>query len=216
VSPVLASFPLLLDGLRVTLQLAVGSVLLALVLGVLVAVLRVSPLPPLRFLGAAYVEFLRNTPLLAHMFFWVFGLPFIGIRLPEFSGALLALGFYTSAFVAEATRAGILSINKGQVEAARSLGLSYVQTMRRVILPQALSITVPPIGNLAIAATKNTSVASSVLVMDLMYQGQVINARTFATYETFALVGLLYLLLTVPLARGVSVLERRLTRYRAV
>jgi aspartate/glutamate/glutamine transport system permease protein len=216
VSLVLASFPQLLDGLRVTLQLAVGSVLLAMVLGVLVALLRVSPLPPLRFLGAAYVEFLRNTPLLAHMFFWVFGLPFIGIRLPEFSGALLALGFYTSAFVAEAMRAGILSISKGQVEAARSLGLSYGQTMRQVILPQALSITIPPLGNLAIAATKNTSVASSVLVTDLMYQGQVVNARTFATYETFALVGLLYLLLTVPLAHGVSVLERRLTRYRAV
>src|SRR6185503_13909513 len=119
----------------------------------LVAVLRVSPLPPLRFVGAAYVEFLRNTPLLAHMFFWVFGLPFVGIRLPEFTGALLALGFYTSAFVAEAVRAGILSINKGQIEASRSLGLSYGQTMRHVILPQALSITVPPLGNLAIAAT---------------------------------------------------------------
>jgi len=216
VSPVLASFPQLLDGLRVTLQLAVVSVLLALVLGVLVALLRVSPLPPLRLLGAAYVEFLRNTPLLAHMFFWVFGLPFIGIRLPEFTGALLALGFYTSAFVAEAMRAGILSINRGQVEAARSLGLTYGQTMRQVILPQALSITIPPLGNLAIAATKNTSVASSVLVMDLMYQGQIVNARTFATYETFAVVGALYLLLTVPLAHGVSVLERRLTRYRAV
>ena len=214
-SPVLASLPQLLDGLRVTLQLAVGSVLLALVLGVLVALLRVSPLPPLRLLGAAYVEFLRNTPLLAHMFFWVFGLPFIGIRLPEFTGALLALGFYTSAFVAEAMRAGILSINRGQVEAARSLGLSYGQTMRTVILPQALAITVPPLGNLAIAATKNTSVASSVLVMDLMYQGQIVNARTFATYETFAVVGVLYLLLTVPLAHGVGVLERRLTRYRA-
>jgi aspartate/glutamate/glutamine transport system permease protein len=214
-SPVLASLPLLLDGLRVTLQLAVGSLLLALTLGVLVAVLRVSPLAPLRLLGAAYVEFLRNTPLLAHMFFWVFGLPFIGIRLPEFTAALLALGFYTSAFVAEAVRAGILSINRGQIEASRSLGLAYIQTMRWVILPQALAITVPPLGNLAIAATKNTSIASSVLVMELMYQGQVVNARTFATYETFALVGLLYLVLTLPLARGVSALEARLTRFRS-
>jgi putative glutamine transport system permease protein len=213
-SPVLASLPLLLDGLRVTLQLAVGSVALALVLGVLVAVLRVGGPPPIRFIGAAYVEFLRNTPLLAHMFFWVFGLPFLGIRLPEFTGALLALGFYTSAFVAEAVRAGILSINRGQIEAARSLGLSYLQTMQRVVLPQALAITVPPLGNLTIAATKNTSVASSVLVMELMYQGQVVNARTFATFETFALVALLYLVLTVPLAHGVNVLEARLNRFR--
>ncbi|MFN0071889.1 MAG: amino acid ABC transporter permease [Chloroflexota bacterium] len=213
-SPVLASFPLLLDGLRVTLQLAVGGILIALVLGVVVAVLRVSPLPPLRFLGACYVEFLRNTPLLAHMFFWVFGLPFVGIRLPEFTGALLALGFYTSAFVAEAVRAGILSINRGQIEAARSLGLTYAQTMRQVTLPQALAITVPPLGNLAIAATKNTSVASAVLVTELMYQGQVVNARTFATYETFGLVGAMYLVLTLPLAKAVSMLEARLTRYR--
>src|SRR4051812_8906194 len=101
-SAVLQSLPLLLDGLRVTLPLALGGVALALVLGTLVAMLRVSPFAPLRFIGSAYVEFLRNTPLLAHMFFWVFGLPFIGIRLPEFVGALLALGFYTSAFVTEA------------------------------------------------------------------------------------------------------------------
>jgi aspartate/glutamate/glutamine transport system permease protein len=214
-SAVLASFPLLLEGLRVTLELAIGGVLLALVLGVLVALLRVSPIAPLRFLGAAYVEFLRNTPLLAHMFFWVFGLPFIGIRIPEFSAALMALGFYTSAFVVEAVRAGILSINRGQIEASRSLGLSYYKSMRWVILPQALAITVPPLGNLIIAATKNTSIASSVLVMDLMYQGQVVNARTFATYETFTLVGLLYLVLTVPLAHAVSALEARLTRFRS-
>lgn len=212
---VLNSLPLLLDGLRVTMQLAVGGILLALVAGVLVAVLRVSPLLPLRFIGGAYVEFLRNTPLLAQMFFWVFGLPFIGIRLTEFTGALLALGFYTSAFVAEAVRAGILSINKGQIEAARSLGLSYLATMRLVTLPQALAITVPPLGNLAIAATKNTSIASAVLVTDLMYQARVVDARTFATYETFAVVGVMYLALTLPLARLVSIIEARLTRYRS-
>lgn len=212
---VLQSLPLLLDGLRVTLLLALGGVSLSLVLGVLVAMLRVSPFAPLRFVGSAYVEFLRNTPLLAHMFFWVFGLPFIGIRLPEFTGALLALGFYTSAFVTEAVRAGIISISHGQIEASRSLGLTYMQTMRWVTMPQALAITVPPIGNLAIAATKNTSIASAVLVTDLMYQGQVVNARTFATYETFTVVGILYLVLTLPLAKLVSVLETRMTRYRS-
>jgi putative glutamine transport system permease protein len=211
---VLANFPLLLDGLKVTLQLAIGGVAIALVAGVFVAMLRVSPFLPLRVLGAAYVEFLRNTPLLAHMFFWVFGLPFIGIRLPEFTGALLALGFYTSAFVSEAVRAGIISISQGQIEAARSLGLSYLQTMRLVTLPQALAITVPPLGNLAIAATKNTSIASGVLVTDLMYQARVVDARTFATYETFTVVGILYLVLTLPLARLVNYLESRLTRYR--
>jgi putative glutamine transport system permease protein len=212
---VLANLPMLLDGLLATLQLAVGALLLSLALGLLIALFRVSPFHPLRLIGASYVEFLRNTPLLVHMFFWIFGLPFVGIRLPEFHGALFGLAFYTSAFVAEAIRAGILSINKGQIEAARSVGLTYLQTMRLVLLPQAFAITVPPLGNLVIAMTKNTSVASAVLVPELMYQAEVVNARTFATYETFIVVGLMYLSLTLPLSRLVNRIEARLTRFRA-
>jgi aspartate/glutamate/glutamine transport system permease protein len=161
-----------------------------------------------------YVETIRNVPLLVQMFMWIFGLPFVGIVLPEFSGALMALAFYTAAFVAEVVRAGILAISKGQLEAARALGLSYGLMMRLVVVPQAVASTVPPLGNLAIALTKNTSVASAVLVTDLMYQAEVVNARTFATYETFAVVGLLYLILTIPLGRAVGLLETRLTRYR--
>jgi putative glutamine transport system permease protein len=212
---VLGNFDLLWQGFLTTLQLAAAGLVLALALGVFVAVLRVTPLRVLRLLGAVYVEFLRNTPLLVQMFFWIFGLPFVGIVLPEFTGALLALGFYTSAFVAEVVRAGILSIGKGQIEAARSLGLSYIQTMRLILLRQAIAMTVPPLGNLAIALTKNTSVASAVLVADLMYQAEVVNARTFATYETFVVVGLMYLALTLPLSRLVRLLEVRLTRYRS-
>ena len=195
---VLDNLPILLDGLKTTLQLAVGGLILALLAGIFVAVLRVSPFRLLRLVGAIYVEFLRNIPLLVQMFFWVFGLPFVGITLTEFTGALLGLAFYTSAFVAEVVRAGILSINRGQMEAARSLGLTYLQTMRLVLLPQAIAMTVPPLGNLAIALTKNTSVASAVLVAELMYQGEIVNGRTFATYETFTVVGLMYLALTLP------------------
>lgn len=212
---VLGNLPLLLDGLRVTLLLAIGGLTLALLAGMVVAVLRVSPLAPVRFVGTVYVEFLRNTPLLVQLFFWVFGLPFVGVTLPEFTAASLGLGFYTSAFVAEAVRAGILSISKGQIEASRSLGLSYLQTMQLVLLPQAIAITVPPLGNLAIALTKNTSVASAVLVAELMYQAEVVNGRTFATYETFTVVGLMYLALTLPLSRMARMLEVRLTRYRS-
>lgn len=206
--------PLLLAGLGVTLRLAAGSLVLALALGTVVALLRVSPIGPAKFVGAAYVEFLRNTPLLVQMFFWVFGLPFVGILLSEFNGALLGLGFYTSAFVAEAIRAGILAVNKGQMEAAHALGLNYAQRMRHVVLPQAFATTVPPLGNLAIALTKNTSVASAVLVPELMYQAQVVNARTFATYQTFGVAALLYLAMTIPLSRLVDATEVRLTRYR--
>jgi putative glutamine transport system permease protein len=150
------------------------------------------------------------------MFFWVFGLPFVGVVLSEFWGALLGLAFYTSAFVAEAIRAGVLAVGRGQIEAAHALGLSYGQRMRYVVLPQAFATTLPPLGNLAIALTKNTSVASSVLVPELMYQTQVINARTFQTYQVFFVASLGYLALTVPLSRLVALTEARLNRYRRV
>lgn len=213
--PVLQSLPLLLSGLVTTLQLALLAGLIALALGVVVALLRISTVAPLRWLGAAFVEFVRNVPLLVHMFFWVVGLPFLGIVLPLFVGAVAGLGVYTAAFVAEVVRAGILAIHKGQIEASRALGLSYGQMMRFVVLPQAFATVVPPLGNLALAATKNTSVAASLTVPELLYQTQVVNARTFATYEVFFLSAALYLLITLPLGKLVSVLELRLTRYRA-
>jgi His/Glu/Gln/Arg/opine family amino acid ABC transporter permease subunit len=211
---VISNLPLLLAGLRTSIQLALLAAAIALVLGLVVALLRVSPLGPLRWVGATYVEFVRNVPLLAHLFFWVYGLPFVGILLPEFVAAFCGLGMYTAAFVAEAVRAGILSVGVGQREAARALGLSYAATMRFVVLPQAIATVVPPLGNLAIALTKNTSVAAGVTVSELLYQTQVINARTFATYPVFLTSAGLYLLLTLPLGVAVGRLERALTRYR--
>jgi aspartate/glutamate/glutamine transport system permease protein len=208
------NLPLFLDGLRVTVELAILAALLALSLGVVFAVLRSVPVRPLRALGTAYVEFFRNTPLLVQTFFAYFGLGAAGIRLPAFVAAFLALGVYTGAFVTEAIRAGILAVDRGQIDAARSLGFSYGQTMRFVVLPQAIAITVPPLGNLAIAMTKNTSLASSIAVADLLYNANLVNSRTFATYEVFAFVGLCYLALTLPMGAVVGRLERSLTRYR--
>jgi putative glutamine transport system permease protein len=195
-------------------QLAVLAFALALALGVAFGVLRVTPLAPLRAVGTAYVEFFRNTPLLVQTFFAYFGLPAVGIRLPGFTAAFLALGVYTGAFVAEVVRAGILAVGRGQLDAARSLGLSYAQTMRHVVLPQAIATTVPPLGNLAIALTKNTSLASTIAVADLIYVGGIVNSRTFATYEVYGFVALCYLALTLPMGAAVNVLERRLTRFR--
>ena len=213
-SGVLEYFPLLLAGLAVTIQLAVGSLIGALILGTIVALARVSSFGAARFLGTAYVEALRNTPLLAHLFFWVFGLPFIGILLPEFVGAMLGLGFYTSAFVAESIRAGILAVGRGQIEASQALGLTRAFILRFVILPQALATSIPPLGNIAIALVKNTSVATAVLVPELMSRAELVNSRTFATYETFAVVGVMYLSLTLPMGWIVSRLEMRLTQFR--
>jgi His/Glu/Gln/Arg/opine family amino acid ABC transporter permease subunit len=212
---VIDNWPLFMDGFWTTIRLALISAVIALVLGMIVALFRVSPLGPLRWLGTAYVEFIRNVPLLAHLFFWVYALPFLGILLPEFVAAFCGLGVYTAAFVAEAIRAGIQGIQRGQVEAARALGLSYVNTMRLIVLPQAFASVMPPLGNLAIAMTKNTSVAAGVTVPELLYQTQVINARTFATYPVFFTSAGLYLLLTLPMGAAVGVLERTVTRFRA-
>ncbi len=208
------NLPLLLGGLRVTLLLALVSLALALAAGTLVGVLRVLPLPVVPAVGAAYVEFFRNTPLLVQMFIWFFGLPTVGISLPPFLAAVVALGIYTSAFVAEAVRAGILAVGRGQIDAARSLGLTYLKTMRFVVLPQAFATIVPPVGNLAIALAKNTSIASAIAVGDLVYQGEIANARTFATFPIFATVALLYLVITIPMGGLVNLVERRLTAYR--
>jgi His/Glu/Gln/Arg/opine family amino acid ABC transporter permease subunit len=212
---VLSNLPLFIDGFWATIRLTLLAGVISLSLGLVVALLRVSPIGVLRAVGTAYVEFIRNVPLLAHLFFWVYGLPFVGILLPEFTAAFCGLGVYTAAFVAEAIRAGIEGIDRGQVEAARALGLSYGKMMRLVVLPQAFAAVVPPLGNLVIAMTKNTSVAAGVTVPELLFQTQVINARTFATYPVFFFSAALYLLLTLPMGGGVSYLERSLTRFRA-
>jgi aspartate/glutamate/glutamine transport system permease protein len=211
---VAANLPLLLDGLRTTAQLAALALVIAVTLGLCAGIARVVPVRPLRAIGTAYVEFFRNTPLLLQMFFAYFGLGAIGIKLPGFVAAFLALGVYTGAFMGEVFRAGILSVARGQVEAARSLGLSYGQTMRLVVLPQAVATTVPPFGSLVIAMTKNTSLAYSISVPDLLFNGYLVNSRTFATFEVFAAIALGYLALTIPMSVAVNALERRLTRYR--
>lgn len=208
------SLPLLLDGLRITLLLTLASLALALAAGTLVGVLRVLPLPVFPAAGAVYVEFFRNTPLLVQMFIWFFGLPTVGISLAPFLAAVVGLGIYTSAFVAEAVRAGIQAVGRGQIDAARAQGLSYLKTMRFVVLPQAFAMTVPPLGSVSIALAKNTSIASAIAVADLLYSGEVANARTFATYPILATVALLYLVITIPMGGLVSLLERRLTAYR--
>ncbi len=207
---VLENFGFLLQGYRTTIWLTLAAVPPSLVFGTLVGVLRVVPVRPVRGLGTIYVEFFRNIPLLIVLFYFYHALPRAGITFSAFDSALWAIAIYTAAFVAEAVRAGIQSIHRGQLEAARSLGLSYVQAMRFVILPQAFSIIVPPLGNLYIAMLKNTSLASTIAVAELVYQAEVLDSRTFRTFEVFITVGILYLTLTLPLSALVNALERRM------
>ncbi len=209
-----------ITGLRFTLELTVYSLLGSLVLGFVIALFRIAPLFVLRWIGVAYVEFFRNTPLLAQLFFWGFGSPLLGIRFSSdplegfFRASTAGLITYHAAYVGEVVRGGLLSIEKGQIEAARTLGLSYLQMLRYIQVPQAVRMIVPPLGNVAIALSKNTSQASILGVAELLYAGELVESRTFRAGEAFAAVALLYLAITIPLAGLVNYLERRLAVVR--
>ncbi len=204
------NFGILINGLWITLQVSALGLLLALAIGIVVATLRVTPSRPLRAIGAAYVEFIRNVPLLVLIFFLFFALPSAGIQLDGFVAGVLGLGIYTGAFIAEVIRSGITGIPRGQLEAATASGMTYVQAMRYIILPQAVRATIPPLGNNAINLIKNSSLVSTVSVFDILGTANLIGARTFAYTPVLLGAALLYLTLTIPAAIAINLLERRL------
>lgn len=199
-----------ISGLITTLQISVISLIASLLLGTVIAIFCISPFRTLVIIGRAYIEFIRNTPLLIQIFFFYFGLPSLGIQLSAFIAGTLGLTVYTAAFISEAIRAGINSIPKGQMEAARASGLTYIQAMRYVVLPQAFKIVIPPLGNQFINLVKNSSLLGVIAGMDLMYHADIISTNTFKTFETYILVAVFYLTITVPLSILVNWLERRL------
>lgn len=196
-----------LEGLKVTIIASITALIASLLLGAFIAVLRIAPYKPLNWLGTTYVEFFRNIPLLIIMLFVYLVFNFKGL-----TAGTIALTIYTTAFIAEAIRAGILSIPKGQMEAARSSGLTYSQAMRIVILPQAIKVVIPPLGNQFINLVKNSSLVAVIAGGDLMYQADLISARTFRVMDTYILVAMFYLILTIPLSLGVGYLEKRLAK----
>ncbi len=199
-----------IGGLITTLQISVISLIASLLLGTVIAIFCISPFRTLVIIGRVYIEFIRNTPLLIQIFFFYFGLPSLGIQLSAFIAGTLGLTVYTAAFISEAIRAGINSIPKGQMEAARASGLTYIQAMRYVVLPQAFKIVIPPLGNQFINLVKNSSLLGVIAGMDLMYHADIISTNTFKTFETYILVAVFYLTITVPLSILVNWLERRL------
>ena len=201
---------ILLRGLLVTLQVSGLGLLLAFAIGVVIAVMRVTPNRLVRAVGAAYVEFVRNIPLLVLIFFLFFALPSAGIQLSGFVSGVLGLGIYTGAFIAEVIRSGILGIPRGQMEAALASGLTYIQTMRLIILPQAIRTTIPPLGNQSINLIKNSALVSTVSVFDILGTARLIGDRTYAYTETLTGAAILYLMLTIPTAIAVNALERRM------
>lgn len=202
-----------LKGFLNTIWASVLGLLGSFVLGTVIAVFRITRSRLLVWFGTAYVEFFRNIPLLLVVFLFYLGLPSLGVTLSGFASGTLGLAVYTSAFIAEAIRAGIMAVPKGQTEAARSSGLTYVQTMGYVVLPQAIKLVIPPLGNQFINLVKNSSILSIVAGFDLMYYGDIVATETFDTINTYIFVAAFYLLLTLPLSYGTRILERRLARH---
>jgi len=198
------------QGFLTTLELTVIASVLALVLGTLLAAMRVSPVPTLRGAGTAYVETVRNTPLTVVFFFVVFVLPQLDIRLSFFVFAVIAVTVYHAAFFCEAVRSGINAVAVGQAEAARSIGLTFSQSMRLVILPQAFRTVVPPLINVVIALTKNTSIAAAFGAVELTAIGtRLANANGDAVIPVLAGVAVCYLAITLPSGWLAGWLERK-------
>lgn len=206
----LENLPRFVDAFLMTLRLLVVSGLGALVLGTLVAILRISPVPALRGFASVYTEILRNTPLTLVLFFCAFVLPQLGTRLDYVVAATIGLTLYTSPFVAEAIRSGVNGVPVGQAEAARAIGLGFGQTVSVVILPQAVRMVIPPLINVLIALTKNTSVAAGFSVLELVaVSRQVIQLNGNATITILVAVAVFYLIITIPLGQAANALERR-------
>lgn len=203
------------DAFLNTLGLTFFAGVLALVLGTVLAGMRVSPIAPLRGLSTAYVEIFRNTPLTVVFFFVIFGLPQIDTVLPFFTGAVVAVGTYTAAFVAEAIRSGINSVAPGQAEAARALGLTFSQTLTTVVLPQAFRTVVPPLGSVLIAMAKNTSIAAGFSISEVSsLLARLTNADPNDLLFILLGVVLAYMIITVPAAVALNRIEHRVAILR--
>jgi glutamate transport system permease protein len=207
----LDNFALFRHGFIGTVTLTATSAVVALVLGVLIAAFRVSPVPPLRLFGTVWVTLLRNTPLTLLFMIAVFIVPqilFPGIS--YFTLAVAALGCYTSAFICEAVRSGINTVPLGQAEAARSLGMTFSQTLRLVVLPQATRTVIAPVGSLMIALTKNSSIAGAFSVAELFAQQKRLSELGYNILTIFVWIAIAYLIITFTISALFRLLENRL------
>lgn len=209
---VIDAFPVLLVGLKMTLQLTVLAVFFGTVIGLFVALARLSKVSLLKSLALGYTEFFRGTPLLVQLFMLYYGIPqLLGINFDKFTAAVIVCSLNSGAYVAEIFRAGIQSIERGQMEAARSLGMTSVQAMRFVILPQAFKRVIPPLGNEFIAMLKDTSLVSVIGLEELTRSGALVIAQTYKSMEIWAVVAVFYLIMTLCISHFfVNRMERRL------
>jgi polar amino acid transport system permease protein len=204
--------PILFSGVVLTIVVTLGSLLLSTVLGMLWALLRVSGIGFLAGASATLINLIRGIPIIVLLFYLYFVMPDLGVRLTALQAAILGLGIAYSAYQAENFRAGIEAIDKGQIEAAQAIGMGWWVTMRRVVLPQAVRIVLPPYGNIMIMLLKDSSQASTITVAELALQGKLIASSTFKNTSVFTLVALMYLTMSIPLILLVRHLEKRASR----
>lgn len=204
--------PLLAEGAVVTVEVFAGALVVATLLGLLWALMRVSGIPLLSNFAKGLINIIRGIPILVQLFYIYFVLPDLGIQLNALQAGIFGLGFAYSCYMAEVFRGGIEAIDPGQSEAAKSLGMSRVKTMVRVVLPQAFKVALPPYGNTCIMLIKDTSQASIITVAELSFQSKLIASSTFKNAEVFTLVTLFYLALCLPLIFVVGRLEKRMGR----
>ncbi|MBB4260023.1 MULTISPECIES: amino acid ABC transporter permease [unclassified Bradyrhizobium] len=202
-------FPILMNGVVLTIVVTVGSLLLSTVLGLIWAMMRVSGIKALSMLSASLINVIRGIPIIVLLFYLYFVMPDLGVTLSALQAAILGLGIAYSAYQAENFRAGIEAIDKGQIEAAQSIGMGWWLTMRRVVLPQAVRIVLPPYGNVMIMMLKDSSQASTITVAELALQGKLIASSTFKNTSVFTLVALMYLTMSIPLILLVRHFEKR-------
>ncbi|HHU36407.1 MAG TPA: amino acid ABC transporter permease [Treponema sp.] len=214
-------------GAKNTILLALLAVIIGVAIGLFLAILRISKNRGLRFIGTAYVEFIRGTPLLVQLFIIYYGLQAIGIRFPEspflsrilginfadFMAGVITMGINSGAYVCEIFRSGIQTVDRGQTEAARSLGLSWPRTLRYIIIPQAFRNVLPTLGNEFIVVIKESSIVSIIGIADLMYKANTIRGNTFQPFEPLIVAALVYFLMTFPLSKMLAHIERRMKRH---
>lgn len=200
----------LLYGLGQTLLCSVLALFFSLIIGSFFAIFEVVPSKTLRVIARIYIEVFRNIPLLVITMFFYVVIPMFFVKVNGFTAGTIGLTIYTSAFIAETVRSGIQSVDSGQMEGSRANGMTFTQAMRYIVLPQAFRIVIPPLGNQFINLVKNSSVLAFVAGFDLMYQGNTIASTSFDTLNAYFVVGVLYLIITMPLSYYMRYLEKRL------
>lgn len=206
-------FPILLKASGKTIQLTVISVVLGSLIGIIVALLKLSNNKVVYTLASFYTWIIRGTPMLLQLFFFYYGLPFLGIELEPMTAAIIGLSLNSGAYMAEIIRGGILSVDKGQFEACKALGFTYGQTMTRVVLPQTIKVLIPPVGNEFITMLKDTSLVSAIAMEELMRAAQQIYSANFRPMEPFFIAACIYLALTTVFTTLFSIWEKKLSRY---